>query len=105
MLFEPRLLKLRHPQSAPIKAALIPLVALLLAVTSSVQAQPSQSEDTQAEATDEQSLPDDDKSEGDDKRVKPWLITPTIAADPKLGANVGGLVAYLSNSTLSPHPR
>ena len=94
--FNPRLLKLRHPQSAPIKLALILLVALLLAVvTSSVQAQPSQSEDTQPEAADEQSLPDDHKSEGDDKRVKPWLITPTIAADPKLGANVGGLVAYL----------
>lgn len=95
MPFEPRLLKLRHPQSAPIKPALILLVALLLAVTSSVQAQPSQSEDAQPEAADEQSLPDDDKSEGDDKRVKPWLITPTISADPKLGTNIGGVVAYL----------
>ena len=26
---------------------------------------------------------------------KPWLITPTLSADPKLGANVGGLVAYV----------
>ena len=24
---------------------------------------------------------------------KPWLITPTLSADPKLGANVGALVA------------
>ena len=27
--------------------------------------------------------------------VKPWLITPTLAADPKLGTNVGGVVAYI----------
>jgi len=26
---------------------------------------------------------------------KPWLITPTLSADPKLGANIGGLIAYL----------
>ena len=26
---------------------------------------------------------------------KPWLITPTLSADPKLGANVGGLLAYV----------
>jgi len=28
-------------------------------------------------------------------KPKPWLITPTLSADPKLGANVGGLIAYL----------
>ena len=28
-------------------------------------------------------------------KQKPWLITPTLSADPKLGANIGGLVAYL----------
>lgn len=95
MLLNPRLLKLRHPQSAPIKAALILLVALLLAVTSSAQARPSQSEDAQQAAADEQSLSDDDMTEDGDKKLKPWLITPTIAADPKLGANVGALVAYL----------
>ena len=27
--------------------------------------------------------------------LKPWLITPTLSADPKLGTNVGGLIAYL----------
>ena len=26
---------------------------------------------------------------------KPWLITPTLSADPKLGTNIGGVVAYL----------
>ncbi len=29
------------------------------------------------------------------KRDKPWLITPTLSADPKLGSNVGALIAYL----------
>ncbi len=28
-------------------------------------------------------------------KLKPWLITPTLSADPKLGANIGGLIAYL----------
>ena len=28
-------------------------------------------------------------------KQKPWLISPTLSADPKLGANIGGLVAYL----------
>ena len=28
-------------------------------------------------------------------KPKPWLITPTLSADPKLGANVGGLIAFL----------
>ena len=95
MFLKPRLLKWGHPQSAPIKAALILIAALVPSVTSSVQAQPSQSEDARPAATDEQSLSDDDMTEASDKKLKPWLITPTIAADPKLGANVGGLVAYL----------
>ena len=30
--------------------------------------------------------------------VKPWLITPTLAADPKLGTNVGGVVAYIKKA-------
>lgn len=30
---------------------------------------------------------------GEDR--KPWLITPTLSADPKLGANVGVLIAYV----------
>jgi hypothetical protein len=31
----------------------------------------------------------------EESEPKPWLITPTLSADPKLGANIGGLVAYL----------
>lgn len=31
----------------------------------------------------------------EESKPKPWLITPTLSADPKLGANIGGLVAYL----------
>ena len=28
-------------------------------------------------------------------KQKPWLITPTLSADPKMGTNVGGVIAYL----------
>ena len=36
---------------------------------------------------------EDERADGD--RAKPWLITPTLSADPKLGTNIGGVVAYL----------
>jgi len=28
-------------------------------------------------------------------KQKPWLITPTLSADPKMGTNAGGVIAYL----------
>jgi len=34
------------------------------------------------------------KTDQSDKQ-KPWLITPTLSADPKMGTNVGGVIAYL----------
>ena len=39
----------------------------------------------------------EDAADGPSEQLepKPWLITPTLSADPKLGANIGGLVAYL----------
>jgi len=37
----------------------------------------------------------DSPSDPDAPARKPWLITPTLSADPKLGANVGALVAYV----------
>lgn len=33
-------------------------------------------------------------SDQSDKQ-KPWLITPTLSADPKMGTNAGGVIAYL----------
>jgi hypothetical protein len=36
----------------------------------------------------------EEKKEAPDE-AKPWLVTPTLSADPKLGANVGGVIAYL----------
>ena len=44
--------------------------------------------------------PTEEQTEADEAaatppKLKPWLITPTLSADPKLGANVGGLIAYL----------
>ena len=55
-----------------------------------------------AQAVDEAPLADaendsaqDSPSGPDAPARKPWLITPTLSADPKLGANVGALVAYV----------
>ena len=79
----------------PIQMALILVAALPLGVTSVTQAQPSQTGEAQPDDTDETFLADADEAEANNPKLKPWLITPTIAADPKLGANVGGLVAYL----------
>jgi hypothetical protein len=31
---------------------------------------------------------------GESEKKKPWLITPTLSADPKLGTTVGGVLAY-----------
>ena len=40
--------------------------------------------------------PDLDSQAGPEEASrKPWLITPTLSADPKLGANAGALVAYV----------
>ena len=61
----------------------------------SALAQTAGSEDSKSFTTDEQ-LGTETSSAGEDgERVRPWLITPTVSADPKLGANVGALVAYL----------
>lgn len=44
----------------------------------------------------EQTGADEDSNEAAPAaKTKPWLITPTLSDDPKLGANVGGLIAYL----------
>jgi len=56
------------------------------AQTASMEQYPPE-ETTQSSALSE---PDDEAAP-----LKPWLITPTLAADPKLGANVGGVAAYL----------
>ena len=95
MFSQTRLLTRDHRLLAPIQMALILVAALLLGVTSLTQAQPSQTEDAQPDDTDETFLADADEAEANNPKLKPWLITPTIAADPKLGTNVGGLVAYL----------
>lgn len=95
MFSQTRLLTRDHRLLAPIQMALILVAALLLGVTSLTQAQPSQTEDAQLDDTDETFLADADEAEANNPKLKPWLITPTIAADPKLGTNVGGLVAYL----------
>ena len=69
---------------------LIPMCLLLGAILStSGYAQ----EVTDSDSTEEQTGADEGASTP--VKLKPWLITPTLSADPKLGTNVGGLIAYL----------
>ena len=70
--------------------ALIPLCLLLGSILSApVLAQ----QVTDISRTEEQ--PEANDAAATPPELKPWLITPTLSADPKLGANVGGLIAYL----------
>ncbi|CAI8432756.1 MAG: Uncharacterised protein [Halieaceae bacterium] len=70
--------------------ALIPMCLLLGSILpTSVLAQ----EVTDINPTEEQT--EANEAAATPPKLKPWLITPTLSADPKLGANVGGLVAYL----------
>ena len=70
--------------------ALIPLCLLLGSILpTSVLAQ----EVTDINPTEEQT--EANEAGATPPKLKPWLITPTLSADPKLGANVGGLIAYL----------
>ena len=70
--------------------ALIPMCLLLGAIlpTSGYAQQATDTDhaEEQTEANEEAATP---------PKLKPWLITPNLSADPKLGANVGGLIAYL----------
>ena len=38
---------------------------------------------------------DELKADTESSATQSWLVTPTLAADPKLGATVGGVIAYL----------
>ena len=70
--------------------ALIPMCLLLGSILpTSVLAQ----EVTDINPTEEQT--EANEAGATPPKLKPWLITPTLSADPKLGANVGGLIAYL----------
>ena len=70
--------------------ALIPLCLLLGSILSTpVLAQ----QVTDISPTEEQT--EANEAAATPPELKPWLITPTLSADPKLGANVGGLIAYL----------
>ena len=61
--------------------------------TPNVAAQTASTEQYPPEETTETSATS--APDGEAALAKPWLITPTLAADPKLGANIGGVVAYL----------
>ena len=74
------------------EAALCWTVCIMLAAPH-VAAQTASAEQYPPEETTETSATS--APDGEAAPAKPWLITPTLAADPKLGANVGGVVAYL----------
>jgi len=68
------------------------LVSSMLSMVISPCAEAQEAEAVeQTPASTEQAI-DEPKPEA---KQKPWLITPTLSADPKLGANIGGLIAYL----------
>ena len=73
-------------------AALCWTICTMLA-TPNVAAQTASTEQYPPEETTETSATS--APDGEAAPAKPWLITPTLAADPKLGANIGGVVAYL----------
>ena len=73
-------------------AALCWTICTMLA-TPNVAAQTASTEQYPPEETTETSATS--APDGEAAPARPWLITPTLAADPKLGANVGGVVAYL----------
>ena len=82
--------------SSPLRCvATFAFAVIHVCLTPSAMAQTARSEEAQSFTTDEQ-LGTETSSAGEDgERVRPWLITPTVSANPKLGANVGALVAYL----------
>jgi hypothetical protein len=70
--------------------ALIPMCLLL----GSILPTPAHAQEvTNIDPTEEQTEANEEAATP--PQLKPWLITPTLSADPKLGANVGGLIAYL----------
>jgi len=79
-----------HILRLPWLNALIPMCLLLGVILSTSgytqEVTGNDPSEEQTEANEEAATP---------PKLKPWLITPTLSADPKLGANVGGLIAYL----------
>lgn len=69
------------------------LVASGLLAPLSMAAVPQGSVETGVQSNDTHSATSAATDQSDEQ--KPWLITPTLSADPKLGTNIGGVVAYL----------
>ena len=63
---------------------------LSVMISSGAAAQDAEAAEQTSASTEE--MVDEPKPEA---KQKPWLITPTLSADPKLGANIGGLIAYV----------
>ena len=73
------------------RCALLLLSSMLsMMISPSAEAQEAEAAEQTPASTEE--VIDEAKPEA---KQKPWLITPTLSADPKLGANIGGLIAYV----------
>lgn len=68
------------------------LLLALLSTSMATSAQDGETEASEQLPLSTENVVDEPREES---KPKPWLITPTLSADPKLGANIGGLVAYL----------
>ena len=68
------------------------LLLALLSTSMATSAQDGETEASEQLPLSTENVVDEPREES---KPKPWLITPTLSADPKLGANIGALVAYL----------
>ena len=68
------------------------LLLALLSTSMATSAQDGETEASEQLPLSTENVVDEPREES---KPKPWLITPTLSADPKLGANIGGLIAYL----------
>ena len=84
------ILSFMHTKNTVPCALLILSATLSVMISSGAAAQDAEAAEQTPTSTEE--VVDELKPEA---KQKPWLITPTLSADPKLGANIGALVAYL----------
>jgi hypothetical protein len=84
------ILSFMHTKNTVPCALLILSATLSVMISSGAAAQDAEAAEQTPASTEEMVV--EPKPEA---KQKPWLITPTLSADPKLGANIGGLIAYL----------
>ena len=84
------ILSFMHTKNTRPCALLVLSATLSMMISPGAEAQEAEAAEQTPTSTEE--AIDEAKPEA---KQKPWLITPTLSADPKLGANIGGLIAYV----------